>query len=119
MILQRLKAALAGKKQAAVQVPKVWRQGDVFIISTDAVPPEATPRRPVLAEGEVTGHAHRLATTDAAAVLGFEGLLFLSVSGDEATVLHQEHAPVTIPRGNYIVRIQREYHPKEIRRVVD
>lgn len=107
------------KKAAKVKPPKVWRQGDVFIISTDEIPAGATPRKPVLAEGEVTGHAHRLADSRHAGVLGFDGQLFLSVSGDEATVMHEEHGPVTVPRGSYVIRIQREYHPKEIRRVVD
>jgi hypothetical protein len=99
--------------------PAVWRQGDVFIISTDKIPADAVPRRPVLAEGEITGHAHRLVSSEGAAVLGNSAGLFLRVFGDEVTVAHEEHGPVTVPRGNYIVRIQREYHPVEIRRVID
>ena len=99
--------------------PRVWRQGDVFIISADRIPDDAGPRRPVLAEGEVTGHAHRLDSTEKAAVLGNSAGLFLRVFGEEVTVTHEEHGPVTIPQGEYLVRIQREYHPAEIRRVID
>src|SRR5262245_14556919 len=112
----RFKANLP-KANARVQT---WRQGDVFIIATASLPAGLKPRPPVLAEGEVTGHAHRLQTGSSAQVLG-DGVrgLFLAVEGTEATVVHEEHGPVTVPRGNYIVRIQREYHPQEIRRVVD
>lgn len=100
--------------------PQTWRQGDVFIIATDSFPNDLKPRPPILAEGEVTGHAHRLRAGSPAQVLADgKGGLFLFVEGDEVTVEHEEHGPVTIPRGGYIVRIQREYHPKEIRRVID
>lgn len=104
----------------AKQPPQTWRQGDVFIIATDKLPGGVKPHPPVLAEGEVTGHAHRLQPGAQAQVLGDgAGGLFLAVEGAEATVVHEEHGPVTLPKGSYIVRIQREYHPKEIRRVVD
>ncbi|MCW0220595.1 MAG: hypothetical protein OJI67_19870 [Prosthecobacter sp.] len=101
-------------------IQKTWRQGDVFIVATSTLPDGLKPRPPVLAEGEVTGHAHRLKTGAQAQVLGNNvGDLFLDVTGPDATIMHEEHGPVTMPRGNYIVRIQREYHPKEIRRVID
>jgi hypothetical protein len=100
--------------------PQTWRQGDVFIIATGTLPDGLRPRPPVLAEGEVTGHAHRLQAGARAQVLADSaGGLFLDVEGADATIMHEEHGPVTVPQGGYIVRIQREYHPKEIRRVVD
>lgn len=102
------------------KVPQTWRQGDVFIVATDSLPVGLKPRPPVLAEGEVTGHAHRLQAGARAQVLGDgAGALFLDVAGTEATIVHEEHGPVTLPKGAYVVRIQREYHPKEIRRVID
>jgi hypothetical protein len=108
---------LFSRKKAS---PKTWRQGDVFIIATDGLPQGLKPRPPVLAEGEVTGHAHRLkAGTSAQVLADSSGGLFLDVQGPDTTVLHEEHGPVTVPHGAYIVRIQREYHPQEIRRVVD
>jgi hypothetical protein len=101
-------------------IPQTWRQGDVFIITTDQLPGGLKPRPPVLAEGEVTGHAHRVKNGSKAQVLAdASGGLFLDVEGEDATIMHEEHGPVTVPRGSYIVRIQREYHPKEIRRVID
>lgn len=102
------------------KAPQTWRQGDVFIIATHELPKDLTVRPPVLAEGEVTGHAHRVkAGAKAQVLVDGAGGMFLDVADEEATILHEEHGPVTVPRGQYVVRIQREYHPKEIRRVID
>lgn len=99
--------------------PKLWRQGDVFILAVSQLPADLAGARPVLAEGEITGHAHRIADPATAQVLSGKDGLFLKVTADNATVVHEEHQPVTLPRGGYAIRIQREYHPREIRRVVD
>lgn len=99
--------------------PKVWRQGDVIIVSVAELPGELTGQRPVLAEGEVTGHSHRVADPATAQVFRGRDGMFLEVTADSATVVHDEHGPIHLPRGSYAIRIQREYHPQEIRRVVD
>lgn len=100
--------------------PKVWRQGDVFLIAIDLLPETSRQqRRPVLAEGEMTGHAHRLRDPASGQVFAVGQELYLEVIADDATIIHEDHASVTVPRGGYGVRIQREYSPKEIRRVVD
>ena len=98
----------------------MWRQGDVFIIPVRSVPAGAKPRPGgVLVEGEMTGHSHRVADLRAAAVLEAGGELFLRVSADAATIVHQEHGPITLSRGTYRVWGQREYSPEAIRRVLD
>ena len=110
------------KKQEAdgsSERPQVWRQGDVFIVSTPNLPDDVSGHRPILAEGEVTGHSHRVSDPVTAQVFRGNTGMFMQVTADQATIVHDEHAPVMIPRGNYAIRIQREYHPKEIRRVVD
>lgn len=100
--------------------PALWRQGDVFVIAVPSLPTGAREdRRPVLAEGEITGHAHRIQDPTSARVFSHGSNLFLEVLAETATVIHEEHGPITVPRGGYEIRIQREYHPKEIRRVVD
>ena len=100
--------------------PTVWRQGDVFLIATSALPAHGRiGRRPVLAEGEITGHAHRLQDPASGQVFSVNDNLYLEVLAESATILHEEHGPVTVPRGGYAIRIQREYSPQEIRRVVD
>jgi hypothetical protein len=98
----------------------VWRQGDVYIIAAAELPKKGrVERRPVLAEGEVTGHAHRLADPASGRVFNVGDELFLEVVGESATVVHEEHRSITLPRGGYAIRIQREYSPEEIRRVMD
>jgi hypothetical protein len=98
----------------------MWRQGDVFIASIGTLPTKAK-RRPsgVLVEGELTGHSHRLADLSTAELWEKEGELFLRVLADCTTVIHQEHKPITLPRGTYRVWGQREYSPEAIRRVLD
>ena len=98
----------------------MWRHGDVLIATVDTIPNEARLQtHTTLARGEITGHSHRVAEPRSAQLFEANGLLFLKVLADTATVIHQEHKPITLPRGNYRVWIQREYTPTEIRRVVD
>jgi hypothetical protein len=107
-------------KKRPLQQGTLWRQGDVFIIARTGLPKQGrAERRPVLAEGEATGHAHRVKDPTTANLFSIGSDLFMEVSGDSATIVHDEHQPVTVPRGEYEIRIQREYTPKEIRRVVD
>ncbi|MES2692766.1 MAG: hypothetical protein V4773_04780 [Verrucomicrobiota bacterium] len=98
----------------------VWRQGDVFIVAIDRVPSGRRESHSlVLALGEVTGHAHRIAENEAATACRMGTQVFLEVTGAQATLTHDEHAPITLPRGAYEIRIQREYAPAKIRRVAD
>ncbi|MBB5936633.1 hypothetical protein [Streptomyces zagrosensis] len=108
----------------------MFRQGDVLIVpvAQAALPPgtDALPRQPrdgrgrlVLALGEVTGHAH--------AVVGPGTLVrepgqfsaaYLHVP-DGGRVVHEEHAPIALPKGWYRVVRQREYVPGAVRVVAD
>jgi hypothetical protein len=98
----------------------MWRHGDVFIAPVDAIPGNAVKKvHCVLAEGEATGHSHRIAEVGAAELVEHEGKLYLRVHAEQATVIHQEHRAITLPRGNYRVWQQREYTPEAIRTVVD
>ena|SRR5258708_3718605 len=110
-------AILKGKSKPG---STIWRQGDVYLIATPDLPVAGRlEHRPVLAEGEATGHAHRLEDPSSGHVFSIGRDLFLEVVADSATIIHEEHRAVTLPRGGYAVRIQREYSPEEIRRVVD
>jgi hypothetical protein len=98
----------------------MWRQGDVFIGPLPSIPKGAKPRPGgVLVEGELTGHSHRVADPRTAQVLEAGDDLFLRVVADTATIIHQEHGPISLSRGTYRVWGQREYSPEAIRRVVD
>jgi hypothetical protein len=98
---------------------KYYRQGDIALIPTNALPRGASevPRdggRIVLAYGEVTGHAHAIHEDDAGLfAIGSEESLdrWLRVGPSGAVVVHEEHAAIELPPGEYIVRRQREYEP--------
>lgn len=99
---------------------ELFQQGDVLFYKLQSLPKGLKKsKRRVLAEGEVTGHAHVI--DEAATVLvDKEGNLFLS-SEKQSTVKHDTHHPVELPPGQYEVRIVKEYDPFEdsIRKVSD
>jgi hypothetical protein len=98
----------------------MWRHGDVLIAEAQAVPSAARRRfSAVLAYGEITGHSHRFQEADAVELWEHDGVLFVNVLAKTATIVHEEHRPITIPRGTYRVWMQREYTPEAIRQVVD
>lgn len=98
----------------------MWRHGDVFIAAVDRIPGGAVRRAGwVLAEGEATGHSHRIERPETVELYERGGMLYLRVVAESATVIHQEHRPITLPRGTYRVWQQREYSPREIRTVRD
>lgn len=99
----------------------IYRQGDVLIRRIPSLPKQkAQPRlNGILAYGEVTGHAHRVESTEKAEVLEIENGLYLRVGDDGVRIIHEEHGEIVLPPGNYEVEIQREYTPAEIRNVAD
>jgi hypothetical protein len=98
----------------------MWRHGDVLIASVQAIPASARQRRDVtLARGEVTGHSHRVEAPVTADLWEIDGQLFLRVVAESARIVHDEHKPITLPRGEYRVWMQREYSPEAIRPVRD
>jgi hypothetical protein len=98
----------------------MWRHGDVLIAEIGKIPEGATRlTHTTLARGEVTGHSHRIADPKTAELWQIDGLLYLKVIAPTATLIHEEHQPITFPQGIYRVWMQREYTPQAIRRVVD
>jgi hypothetical protein len=100
--------------------PALYRHGDVLVSTIDGIPPQAV-RRPhlVLAEGEVTGHMHRIAEPGSAQLYQEHGQMYLRVVAGHATLVHPEHGPIALPRGDYRVWRQREYSPRSISTVRD
>lgn len=99
----------------------MYRHGDVLLVPIPALPVGAVPVKRegelVLARGEATGHAHRLAEPSGRLfVLGGSRYLVL---GEPGWLTHEEHATLELPAGRYEVRIQREYTPEGIRGVLD
>jgi hypothetical protein len=74
----------------------------------------------VLAEGEITGHHHRIEDARTASLFVHRGELLLNVVALEAKLVHEEHGTIELTRGAYRVWRQREYDPGlRTRRVVD
>ncbi|MGW2559216.1 hypothetical protein ACWCXB_08230 [Streptomyces sp. NPDC001514] len=108
----------------------MYRQGDVLIVpvAEEAVPAHAVdapgePRdgrgRLVLALGEVTGHAHALAAPGRLVrEPGAFGPMLLHLP-EGGRLVHEEHAPIPLPKGWYRVVRQREYIPGAVRIVAD
>ncbi len=94
-----------------------YRHGDLLIEAIKSIPSDAKRRRGfVLAEGEVTGHAHRLRTDDPAEATLFEGTdgeLYVRVLAPELPLVHEEHDTIVLPHGDYVVTRQRQYDPYE------
>ena len=99
--------------------PEHYRQGDLlFIRATQHKSRGKRIKDGVLALGEVTGHSHRIADLTAAEAYEMDGGVFLMVSESGVSIVHEEHAPVTLGNGVWEVRRQREYEPEELSRSV-
>ena len=96
----------------------IIRQGDVLIMPSDTLVKGTKLPHLTLAEGEVTGHRHRISKGEAE-LLKRDGVLYLRVLSPTAILTHEEHAQVTIPQGNWEIRIQCEYAPEGWRYVAD
>lgn len=99
---------------------EVYRHGDVIIGRIDNIPESAKKRNNVtLAYGETTGHSHRFADPKAVNLFEEGDSIYVKVVTPKADLIHEEHATIALPEGIYRVWQQREYSPKEIRRIVD
>lgn len=103
------------------------RQGDVLMVRVHRNKVSTSKRLPVsargvvLAEGEVTGHAHTLAgeTVTAYAPSGAFGGKMVVVVDEPTPLVHEEHKAIPLVRGAFDVVNQWEYEPDQIRRVAD
>lgn len=98
-----------------------FRQGDVLLIEQD-IPRSWLPvrlskvardaGRLVLAYGEVTGHAHVIDAPEAEATLlsDKDNQRFLQLVAD-ATLVHEEHDAISVPKGTYRVVQQEQFVP--------
>lgn len=111
------------KKKSTAIANRTAQQGDVLLRKLDAMP-EGTPskitrnQRLVLAHGE-SGHSHIIEDTEAELIeLGERMLLRL---GKAATIVHEEHKPITLSPGIWDVGRVREYDyfQRMTRQVVD
>ncbi len=66
----------------------------------------------VLADGELTGHQHRIRDFRTASVFDARGPMFVEVVADRAEIVHEEDGTIELNRGVYRVWRQREYEPR-------
>jgi len=88
------------------------RQGDVFIMAVDSIKGKKQPKdenKTVLAYGEVTGHSHAIAEKETDLYVD-DTRRFLEIClAKGAALKHEEHSTITLPKGNYEVRIQKQW----------
>lgn len=100
----------------------LYQQGDVLFKSVDKLPKTAKLMKrkgPVIvAEGETTGHAHKILDEVKAFLDEKDKTMFVE---GPFTVTHEEHNPVSVPDGLYMVDKVREFDhfSEEARRVRD
>ena len=111
----------------------MFAQGDLLIERVADIAPTGTriaatvDGLTVVAEGESTGHRHAfydqvtMFRDDSLARDVPSGLYVghVKVEGSSAKLVHQEHADITLPKGTYRVRRQRELEPQDARIVAD
>ena len=99
-----------------------YRHGDVLLTPVAELPEGATATARqgdlILAEGEVTGHAHRIA--DRRVTLRNVGeQRYIEVWAEGAVLDHEEHGQIAVAPGIYQVLQQREYSDVGLRNVAD
>ena len=98
----------------------LYRHGDVLIQKVRKIPAAAKKMKSlVLAEGEVTGHSHRITDAPNATMHRLHEIRYLTITDIPSTVTHEEHGPIELPKGIYKVWRQREYTPERIITVRD
>lgn len=100
---------------------KYDQQGDTLRFPVESIPAEAKKLegRNFIAEGEVTGHAHRITEGDFE-LYEHEGTLYLKAK-TKCKLTHEEHKAQVIAPGQYKIGIVREFDYEEMaaRKVAD
>ena len=99
------------------------RQGDVTIKQIEKLPDGLRKLDTLTVRfGEATGHHHSLVVEEpnrAELYQDEKGVMCLHVEGG-AVLTHQEHKPLTLPAGDYLIGDERELDPIEgIRKTID
>jgi hypothetical protein len=106
-------------------VIRLCAQGDILIERveyTGQVIDSVEDGAAILAEGEATGHHHRLLGSvtlyrDDALAREIPSALYaahVEVRSATAQLVHEEHAPISLDKGTYRVRRQRQLEPTDI-----
>ena len=112
---------------------EIFAQGDLLlervadVVPSGLIEENAEGSALVLAEGEETGHRHAVCERvtmfrDDKLAQDIPAGLYIGhvqVATAYARVTHDEHAPITLPRGTWRVRRQRELSPRDARVLPD
>lgn len=98
---------------------KFYQHGDVLIKEINNVDGEKL-KTNVVMEGEFTGHAHRITQGQFQLYKTAMQQMYLQCL-TACVITHEEHKPIEIPKGTYIIEAVREFDPfeDEIRAVRD
>lgn len=86
----------------------MYRQGDLLFIPVKKIKGRLQ-KDNIIALGELSGHSHVLKEGN---VYKGNGEKYLEVP-TPSEIVHEEHSPISLPAGNYLVKRQREYRPAE------
>jgi len=92
---------------------KAYRQGEILFFKVKKLPPSFTYNvKPVpsgvIREGEKEGHEHKVEGGSAQLSLFGEGDTGTLKVEEAATITHPEHKNVKLPKGEYVVKVQKE-----------
>ena len=94
---------------------KMIRQGDVLLVAIEKQIPMGLVSKSevILAEGELTGHAHRLTGTEVYE-WAIDGQRYVQVKGGSGSLSHEDHDPVPVavvaPDTTYRIVPQQEWN---------
>ena len=96
---------------------KTIRQGDLLFVPQRETPQHLIDfavagkrKNGVIAEGEATGHHHRVATVEDATVFQAYNDVYVKVGPNGVSIVHEEHGPVQLaPETTYKVNRAREF----------
>lgn len=97
-----------------------FRQGEVRLKEVETIPENAKKIKggEVLAVGKSNLHSHRL--KGSFQILESDSKKYVVCNNSKVTLVHEEHKAISLPKGKYLVQIQREYVPRqEARKVID
>jgi len=103
------------------KMDKYFQQGDVLIVPVSDINEDLQKKEDnIVAEGEATGHMHRVLGDDVEVMVGPNGDIFVSAPKG-ATMTHDEHHTINLPVGKFKIGIVQEYDPleDEVREVRD
>jgi hypothetical protein len=88
----------------------MYRQGDLLFVMGIIKHDAKEQKNGVLALGEVTGHSHHIDGRSNAIMMVIGTMAYVRAI-QEANIVHEEHATITLPPGDWEVIKQREYRP--------